>query len=126
MQDWLIVTLAAFVYALAMYAFNRVFRLEERNRAILEMSKRLSKDPDSVTEEEIAEHTKNMYKIMGLRLVMLFIVFYPLYYAFSSRYGTIETPLGQWYWLWWFVVSSIVANIVVGGVMKWLALSRGD
>ncbi len=126
MQDWMIVTIAAFVYTLVTYAFNRVFRMDERNRKMLELSQRMRKDPASITEEEMLAHTKEMYKIMGLRLAMVFIVFYPLFYAFSSRYGDIETPLGTMGWLWWFLLSSIGANLIIGGVRKWLAPSKGD
>lgn len=126
MQGWLVVSIAAFIYALVMFSFNRVFRMEERNKRMREFTMRLSKNPDSITEEEIAHHTKEMYKVMGLRFAMVFIVFYPLYYAFSSRYGTISTPLGiDMYWLWWFLISSIVAQIFIGGVRKWLAQSGG-
>ena len=125
MQDWLVITLAAAVYSLVMYAFNRVFKMDERNRKMRELSQRMRKDPNSITDEEIMEHTKEMYKVMGLRLAMIFIVFYPLFYAFSSRYGNIETPLGTMGWIWWFMISSIAVNLVIGGVRKWLARSKG-
>ncbi len=126
MQDWIVVSLAAFVYSLVVFAFNRVFKIDEHNRRMREMSERMRKNPDSISEEELAEHLRSMYRVMGLRLAMLFIVFYPLYYAFSSRYGNISTPLWTMNWLWWFVISSIAANLVIGGVMKWLAPSKGD
>ena len=126
MQDWVVITLAAFVYTLVMFAFSRVFRLDERHRAMREFTARLQKNPDSVTEEEVMHHTKEMYKVMGLRLAMVFIVFYPLYYAFSSRYGEVLTPLGvSMHWIWWFLISSVVAQVLVGGVKRWLARSRG-
>ena len=126
MQDWMIITTAALIYALVMYAFNRVFKMDERNRKMLELSQRVRNDPDSITEEEMLAHTKEMYKIMGIRLAMVFIVFYPLFYAFSSRYGDIETPLGTMSWLWWFIISSIGVNLIIGGVRKWLAPSKGE
>ncbi|HID15447.1 MAG TPA: hypothetical protein EYP16_01400 [Candidatus Atribacteria bacterium] len=125
MQDWVVVTLAAFIYALVMFAFDRVFRLDERSKVVHEFTMKLRDDPNSISDDDIARHTKEMYKTKGLRLVMVFIVFYPLYYAFSSRYGDITTPLGMgMHWLWWFVVSSIVAQLFIGGVKRWLVRLR--
>ncbi|HIP74162.1 MAG TPA: hypothetical protein EYH14_00725, partial [Euryarchaeota archaeon] len=78
MQDWLVVTLAAFIYSFVVFAFDRVFRLDERNKALREFTLKLKNDPESVSDDEMVKHTKDMYKLLGMRLAMVFIVFYPL------------------------------------------------
>lgn len=126
MQDWVVVTLAAFVYSLVMFAFDRVFKLDEQREAMREFAEKIRSDPTTISEEEITKHTKDMYRVMGMRIAMLFIVFSPIHYVFSSRYGDVVTPLGVgMHWLWWFAISSVVAQIFIRGVRRWFVLLRG-
>ncbi len=122
MQDWVVISLiAAGMYFLLF--FVRVFlRVEERQKKMAEMQKRLKEDPESLTEEEMAELTRHMGVLMGISVLSL-ILFLPIYYVIRARYGVIETPLGKMQWYWWYAIVSIGISIVVGGVRKWLARS---
>jgi|GEM_PF-3122270 len=71
-----------------------IFGVEERQKKMAEMQKRLKEDPEALTEEEMAEMTKHMGVMMGISILSL-ILFLPIYYVIRARYGVIETPLGK-------------------------------
>jgi hypothetical protein len=124
LQAWIIVTIAAIGMYAVMVGIRAVFRVEERQKRMMERSKKLRENPEALTEEELAEHMKEMYVVMGVSFLSL-IFFLPIYYVIRARYGIIETPLGKMSWIWWYVIVSVVLGLIYGGVKKWLAQSKG-
>ncbi|NPA77182.1 MAG: hypothetical protein GXN93_05540 [Candidatus Diapherotrites archaeon] len=122
MQDWVVIALIATGMYFLLFAIRLFFRVEERQKKMAEMQKRLKEDPEALTEEELAEMTKHMGVIMGISILSL-ILFLPIYYVIRARYGVIETPLGKMAWFWWYAIVAFGLSIIIGGVRKWLARS---
>jgi len=122
LQDWVVIALIATGMYFLLFAIRLFFRVEERQKKMAEMQKRLKEDPEALTEEELAEMTKHMGVIMGISILSL-ILFLPIYYVIRARYGVIETPLGKMAWFWWYAIVAFGLSIIIGGVRKWLARS---
>ena len=122
MQDWAVIALIAVGMYFFLFAVRLLFGVEERQKKMAEMQKRLKEDPEALTEEEMAELTKHMGVMLGISLLSL-ILFLPIYYVIRARYGVIETPLGKMAWYWWYTIVAVGISIIVGGVRKWLVRS---
>jgi len=121
LQDWAVIVLVAIGYSILLAFINRLIGFSEMQRRTQQLMKRMKDAPEDVSQEELMQHLVEMNKKNLLRLVLVFIVFYPIYYYFSSRYGDVQTPFGTVYWLWLFIGASIAFGIILGGVKKWLA-----
>ncbi len=122
MQDWVVIAIIATVMYFLSFAIRLFFRVEEQQKKMAAMQKRLQEDPESLTEEEMAEMTKHMGVMMGISILSL-ILFLPIYYVIRARYGVIETPLGKMAWYWWYAIVAFGVSIIIGGVRKWLVRS---
>ncbi len=121
MQDWAVIVLVAFGYSLLLMLINKLIGYSEMQRRTQELMKRMKESPEEISQDELMQHLVEMNKKNLTRLVLVFIVFYPIYYYFSSRYGDVQTPFGTVYWLWLFIGASIAFGMIIGGVRKWLA-----
>jgi len=122
LQDWVVIAIIATVMYFLSFAIRLFFRVEEQQKKMAAMQKRLQEDPESLTEEEMAEMTKHMGVMMGISILSL-ILFLPIYYVIRARYGVIETPLGKMAWYWWYAIVAFGVSIIIGGVRKWLVRS---
>ncbi len=122
MQAWVVIAIIATVMYFILFAIRAFFGVEERQKKMAEMQKRLKEDPEALTEEEMAELTKHMSVLMGISILSL-ILFLPIYYVIRARYGVIETPLGKMAWYWWYAIVAFGVSIIIGGVRKWLVRS---
>ncbi len=114
MTEWLIIAGYSVFIVLAMRVYEWYFKERDQMRAIQERARR-----QQVTEEDLAL----MNKLMLRRMVVSLLLFLPAILFFRS-WGDIETPFGTMYWVWWFLICTLVINLILG-VLSWLHRTRG-
>ncbi len=113
-MKWLVILIYTILLAGIMRIYDHFFKEKEKMKEIQERAKK-----GDVKEVDLML----MNKIMVRRMLVSFILFLPALFFFKP-WGDIETPIGTMSWLWWFIICTLIINLIQG-VLAWLRRTRG-